>query len=130
MKPLRLSSPVPSSSSPNLKPVAPQDEIKFFAFKAIPRDVVLHGRELSSVSGGGRGEGDEDDEKTCKEVVNGITEKVKVLCGEAGSGWDTPGEGDKGKFLKEEDIISLEEAREGVRWSERLEHGVKRWLWL
>jgi hypothetical protein len=104
LKPLLLSSPAkPSATSPSgavqtKKVVPPEDEIKFFAFKAIPRDVVLHGRELSSANSVPSGADGEED-KTCKEVVKGITERVKVLCGEAGSGWDTP---EGGLFLKDE----------------------------
>ena len=106
LKPLLLASPSKSSSSSSSpiqtnKAVAPQDQIKFFAFKAIPRDVVLHGRELSSVdrAPGRNGEDEGEEEKTCREVVKGVTERIKVLCGEAGSGWDTA---EGGRFLKDE----------------------------
>lgn len=113
LRPLLLSSLKPSS--PSLPPTAttsstsaaspiitndhPSEEIKFFAFKAIPRDVVLHGRELSvdrEDAGGGQG-----DEKTSHEVVNGIVTRIRHLCSEAGSGWDAV-DGVGGKFLTEE----------------------------
>lgn len=76
----------------------------------------MHGRELSSVdrsasshSNGVDGE-EEDEEKTCKEVVKGITERLKVLCGEAGSGWDSP---EGGRFLKEEVSLPISLVKRG-----------------
>ncbi|KAL7412783.1 SacI homology domain-containing protein [Mrakia frigida] len=130
LRPLLLSSspkPQPASILTNDSLDPSSDEIKFFAFKAIPRDVVLHGRELSvdrEDAGGGQG-----DEKTCHEVVNGIVTRIRVLCSDAGSGWDGV-DGLGGKFLREEAIISLAEAQSNTPFLARIEHGVKRWLWL
>lgn len=56
-------------------------------------------------AGGGQG-----DEKTCHEVVNGIVTRIRVLCSDAGSGWDGV-DGLGGKFLREEVSANEETGR-------------------
>ncbi|CED82657.1 Phosphoinositide phosphatase SAC1 [Phaffia rhodozyma] len=120
--------PVPSTTT---VPIPPS---KFFAFKAIPRDILLHKRNRPDLTYTLPVGGTEDDEglndgQTCREFIEGAVSKIKVACSEAGSGSDGllgPGK----KFIEEESIVSLAQAEKQTSWSDRVEYGIKRFLWL
>lgn len=110
LKPLLLSTTKP------LEPIA--DPISYVAFKGISRDVLLRRR---TPSGDRRfEESEEDDARTCKELVNSIVTRIKVQCSEAGSGWDV---GEK-RFVVDEDVRSLSEAERETGLLARMEYGL------
>lgn len=75
-------------------------DVRYFAFKAIARDVFLHGRERSVDN---EPVGGPNDFSTCDELVALIVERIKVACSEAGSGWDSPDR----KFVVDEVRLSF-----------------------
>jgi hypothetical protein len=105
------------------KPLEPvKDDIQYFAFKGISRDLLLRQRGPSVKRDAARGEDDETDDeaRTCKEAVNHIVTRLKLQCSEAGSGWDVS---DK-RFVVDDDVRSLGEAERETSWSSRIEYGI------
>lgn len=109
------------------KPLEPvRDVISYFAFKGISRDPTLRRRGPSikrdvASRGVGDDDGTDDDEaRTCKEAIDNIVTRLKLQCSEAGSGWDV---GDK-RFVVDDDVRSLGEAKRETSWGSRIEYGI------
>ncbi|KAG7092615.1 hypothetical protein E1B28_008958 [Marasmius oreades] len=97
----------------------------FAAFKMLPIDPARI-RRVSSSGNGTAEYADATDEMTgattCKEAVDLVVDAIVSACTDRGAV-------SKG-FIKEEDVVSLEEAQRMTTMYAKMEYGVKRLLWL
>jgi len=92
----------------------------FAAFKVLPIDPTGTRREMSAVSDQYVELSDEMQRaSSCREAVDLIVGKIQDAC-----------EGGHGKFVTEEDVVCLEDARRMTSVYAKMEYGVKRLLWL
>ncbi|KAF8163607.1 SacI homology domain-containing protein [Crassisporium funariophilum] len=95
----------------------------FAAFKVLPIDPARIRRETSAVSDQYVETSEEmHGAASCREAVSLIVERIARACDDVGGG--------HGDFVKDEDVVSLEDAQRMTSVYAKMEYGVKRLLWL
>lgn len=95
------------------------DEASYAAFKALPVDPAKMRRTTGSFE---ETANELSWATTCKEAVDSIADAIYRAVTDAG--------GDTVDFVKEEDIVSLEEAQKATTVMAKMEYGLKRLIWL
>ncbi|KAF8809044.1 hypothetical protein BYT27DRAFT_7163377 [Phlegmacium glaucopus] len=95
----------------------------FAAFKVLPIDAARTRRETSAIGDQYVEISDEmQGASSCREAADLIVDRIYRACEDIGGG--------QGRFVTEEDVVSLEDARRMTSVYAQMEYGVKRLLWL
>ncbi|KAF8809037.1 hypothetical protein BYT27DRAFT_7095382, partial [Phlegmacium glaucopus] len=95
----------------------------FVAFKVLPIDAARTRRETSAIGDQYVEISDEmQGASSCREAADLIVDRIYRACEDIGGG--------QGRFVTEEDVVSLEDARRMTSVYAQTEYGVKRLLWL
>ncbi|KAI0054006.1 hypothetical protein FA95DRAFT_1551790 [Auriscalpium vulgare] len=105
----------------NAAPSADAGDTSFAAFKALPIDPARRQGSTGTVL-----EEEVAGAATCREAVELMTDAIVRACEDIGGAQGRRGQ----EFVRDEDVVSLAEARKATSVYAKMEHGVKRLLWL